>query len=495
MAGITVFQKDLFQLLKAARKQRPSQKATGLKVAANKFECRKYDQLYGSVTLQCSALEQKIRLLQHSLNLKGETIVVESECPANITGAGFAVSVDLDTLYEWMKLADDCERLVMWREAQPSRMQYVNGKKMVLANFTVLRISAKSCRVAFKVNDLTIGTFYSPALLDHGDTWELHARAPETPVCGEAPCPLPPKTIVVLDEKGVGGIISSAPLVRESRTLNLENELVVLSYIIPANTRYGTDRWIAHSGKGESHLKIDLYKEQVWAIKLAGYDRAWFGQNKPFRCHIYVILDKNRKIKEVLPPEKDDPAWSIMDGSPAPVPRKRLYVAPRKVDTQYAQTSLERAKLCIQLGLPIDASDEEIQAMQNPHETPEHAPAGYVHTIHPSELQPGDVFVGVNGLQVAEGDTFLGFAGKNQTPSRIAEGWYNVVVCSARGFYVDEVLLAGKNVQIYRDPAGYTLKDKDKRAVWAFSRSNADAPGPVLGWREDGQGGVESVWL
>jgi len=42
---------------------------------------------------------------------------------------------------------------------------------------------------------------------------------------------------------------------------------------------------------------------------------------------------------------------------------KRTYVPMRNVDTSAAEQGIARARLCCKLGLPIDATDDEIAAM------------------------------------------------------------------------------------------------------------------------------------
>jgi hypothetical protein len=464
----TVLQTQLAELLKQARKTRPTMKAAD--TGKSKVGRANYERFYGSVTLRALPGERRLVLMQRTLGEDGKVLIVDSFIQATVY-ASFVVSIELDTLYEWVKLAPARERL----ELAITHTQFNVGRKQF--NAPALKIVANRCSAHFKVNEQVLGE--NPiSLLTASDTWERAASAPETPLCGDAPCPVNP--------------VKVAPAF--IRSANLDGELVILSYIIPANTALGTDRWIAHSGKGETHLKLELYKEQVGAIKLVGYDGAWFNQNKPFRCHIYVILDKQRKIKEVLPPETTDPEWKIMDGSPVPEKVKKWGVAGRKVDQTHTQAAMQRATLCMKLGLPLDASDEEINAMQ---ETPEYAPAGYVKTVHPSELQPGDVFLFNSGCGAIEGDTFLSFVGVPENPqSGFSETWYNVLIRSWRGNVFADVLYTEDHhskMMVYRDPAGYTLTELEQMKVKQCAKP--DAPHWEMGWAEDGKGGIESKWV
>lgn len=478
-----VLQTQLIELLKQAKKNRPTMKAANM--GAGKVGRENYERFYGSITLRALPGERRLVLMQRTIGEDGKVLIVEAFIQAKVY-ASFVVSVELDNLYEWIRLAPAQERLELHCIDFPTHSQ--NGK--VLKSIPALKIIANRCSARFKSNEQVLGENPIPCLTA-SDLWEGDPANTtcDNPVGEEIPCPFPPAKKVDLMASIVKEIVTHA------RTTNLENEMIILTHIIPSNTAYGTDRWIAHSGKGETHLKLILFKEQVGAIKLAGYDMAWFEQNKPFRCHIYVILNKERKIKEVLPPEQSDPAWAIMDGSPAPEKVKRSYVAGRKVDQSTAQASMARAKLCMKLGLPIDATDEEIESMQNLPELPEYAPAGYVQTIHPSDLQPGDVFVGDANQWVRGGDTFIGFCGNDQTPPKIVVGWYNFVIRTFRGNYMSEALNASWEVDIYREPIRYQLSEQDKETLRRSARFDADTPNPKMGWREDGQGGIESNWV
>ena len=530
----TVLQSQLVELLKQARKTRPTLKTAGL--GGSKSEKAQYALLYGSVTLRALPGEGRVVLMQQALNDEGKPYAAESFIQANVV-APFVVSIELDTLYEWVKLAPAHERL----ELAITHTQFNVGRKQF--NSPTLTIKARGCSANFKADEKVLGE--NPiSLLTASDTWELWASAPETPVCGDAPCPVISRlhfhrlmevieiyaalhmaeTVFVTRERmrvetrdlvgffslgettmvagnwlreqgwqyeNLGFGMSHYTKPEPIRSANLDGEMIILSYIIPANTALGTDRWIAHSGKGETHLKLELYKEQVGAIKLVGYDGAWFNQNKPFRCHIYVILDKQRKIKEVLPPETTDPEWTIMDGSPAPEKIKKRGVAGRKVDQTNTQAAMARVTLCMKLGLPLDATDEEMNAMQ---ETPEYAPAGYVKTVHPSELQPGDVLL--SGCGATKGDVFLGLIGKSDLPQHPNSIWWNALIRSPRGNVFPDTLLSEHNqsrVVIYRDPVGYALTELEERILQQWTLP--ETPHPTMGWVEDGKGGVESKWV
>jgi len=153
--------------------------------------------------------------------------------------------------------------------------------------------------------------------------------------------------------------------VAEEEEITAEGDLEVITRISSSHVSKTGNiySWYGYAGEGMNMVRIDLWPEDVRAFKAHGYDVTLFDQQAAFTHEINVIVGTDRRVKQVLAPLPFAPKPTLI---PATVTtHKRTFVPMRNVDTSAAEQGIARARLCCKLGLPIDATDDEIAEASN----------------------------------------------------------------------------------------------------------------------------------